>query len=79
MIILTFLQRDENKKFHVMKFRSSLNQDFEKWSGLKMVRENNQKIVQSNIPESDDPKFGAGSVFGKDIKEDSDETGFSGY
>jgi len=62
--------RDEKKKFHVMKFRSSLNQDFEKWTGLKMVRENNQKIIQSNVPENDDPKFGAGSTFGKDIKEE---------
>ena len=62
--------RTDNKKYHVMKFRASLNQDFSKWSSSRMVRENNQKIVQSNIPENDDPKFGAGSVFGKDMKEE---------
>ena len=24
-------QREENRKYHVMKFRASLNQDFSKW------------------------------------------------
>jgi len=62
--------RDDTKKFHVMKFNASLNQEFGKWTNARMVRENNQKIVQSNIPADDDPKFGAGSVFGKDIKEE---------
>jgi hypothetical protein len=63
-------QREENKKYHVMKFRASPNQDFSKWTGSRMVRENNQKIVQSNVPQDDDPKFGAGSVFGQDMKEE---------
>ena len=63
--------RDETRKYHVMKFRNSLNQDFSKWSACKMVRENNQKIVQANVVENDDPKFGAGSVFGKDMKEEA--------
>ena len=35
-----------------------------------MVRENNQKIVKSNVPQDDDPKLGAGSNFGKDMKEE---------
>ena len=61
----------EYKKYHVTKFRASLNQDFSKWTGSRMVRENCQKIVQSNVPQDDDPKFGAGSVFGKDMKEES--------
>merc|ERR1711879_238152 len=47
------------------------NQDLSKWSSCKMVRENNQKVVQANIPQDDDPKFGAGSVFGKDMKEEA--------
>ena len=64
-------QREENRKYHGMKFRASLNQDFSKWTGSRMVRENSQKIVQSNVPQDDDPKFGAGSVFGKDMKEES--------
>ena len=62
--------RDDSKKHHVMKFNASLNQEFSKWGNVRMVRENNQKILQSNIPADDDPKFGAGSVFGKDIKEE---------
>ena len=62
--------RDDSKKFHVMKFNASYNQEISKWTNARMVRENNQKIVQSNIPADDDPKFGAGSVFGKDVKEE---------
>ena len=69
--VVCVLQREEYKKYHVTKFRASLNQDFSKWTGSRMVRENCQKIVQSNVPQDDDPKFGAGSVFGKDMKEES--------
>merc|ERR1719228_3254642 len=61
----------ENKKYHVMKFNASLNVDFSKWTQARMVRENNQKIVNSTQPVDDDPKFGAGSVFGKDMKEEA--------
>lgn len=64
-------KREENKKYHVMKFNASLNIDFSKWSQARMVRENNQKIQNSNIPADDDPKFGAGSTFGKDVKEEA--------
>ena len=60
-------QREENRKYHVMKFPASINQDFSKWTGSRMVR---KKIVQSNVPQDDDPKFGAGSVFRKDMKEE---------
>ena len=56
--VLRVLQREENKKYHVMKFRASLNQDYSMWTGSRMVRENNQKIVQSNVPQDDDPKLG---------------------
>jgi len=71
--------REENKKYHVMKFNASLNVDFSKWTQVRMVRENNQKIVNSNQPVDDDPKFGAGSVFGKDMKEEArrQKLGFS--
>jgi len=63
--------REENKKYHVMKFNASLNVDFSQWTQARMVRENNQKIVNSTQPVDDDPKFGAGSVFGKDMKEEA--------
>ena len=52
-------QREENKKYHVMKFPASINQDFSKWTGSRMVRENSQKIVQSNVPQDDDPSRGS--------------------
>ena len=48
-LVVRVLQREENKKYHVMKFRASINQDFIKWTGSRMVRENNQKIVQSKV------------------------------
>lgn len=62
--------RNERKKYHVMKFNASLNIDFSKWTQARMVRENNQKILNQQ-PQDDDPKFGAGSVFGKDVKEEA--------
>ena len=31
-------QREENKKYHVMKFRAKLNQDFIMWTGSRMVK-----------------------------------------
>ena len=34
---------------------------------VRMVRENNQKFLNFNKGE-DEPKFGAGSAFGKDMK-----------
>jgi len=63
--------RDERRKYHVMKFNASLNIDFGKWSQARMVRENNQKILNQANFGDDDPKFGAGSVFGKDVKEEA--------
>jgi len=63
--------RDENKKYHIMKFNASLNVDFAKWGQARMVRQDNKKIVNSTRPQDDDPKFGAGSVFGKDAKEEA--------
>jgi len=66
--------REENKKFHVMKFntsdKASVNVDFSKWSQARMVRENNEKIFKP-MKETDEPKFGAGSAFGKDAKEEA--------
>jgi hypothetical protein len=37
--------RDEKKKYHVMKFSGSQNIDFSKWTQARMVRENNEKIL----------------------------------
>ncbi|XP_023343999.1 general transcription factor IIF subunit 1 [Eurytemora carolleeae] len=53
-----------------MKFKSSMNIDFSTWSQVRMVRENNQKVFNT-FQVDDQPKFGAGSAFGKDAKEEA--------
>jgi len=66
-----------NKKHHVMKFNSSQNIDFSKWSQVRMVRENNMKTFShSNFEEM--PKTGAGSEFGREEKEEARKKKF-GY
>lgn len=60
----------EKKSYHVMKYNNSLKVDFSSWSQVRMVRENNQKFLSFNNQE-DQPKFGAGSAFGKDAKEEA--------
>ncbi|KAF0307526.1 General transcription factor IIF subunit 1 [Amphibalanus amphitrite] len=50
-----------------MQFNSSLLVDFTKWNQVKMVREVPVKAEAG--PE--DPKFGAGSEFGKDMREEA--------
>jgi len=62
-------QRNEQKKFYVMKFNASLGIDVSKWNQVRMVRENNQKVKAQG--EQEEPKFGAGSVFGKEQKEEA--------
>jgi len=61
-------QRNEKKNHYVMKFNSSLAVDVAKWSQVRMVRENNQKVKN---PEEEQPKFGAGSEFGREQKEEA--------
>jgi len=61
---------DDDKTFHVMKFNNSQNIDFTQWNQVRMVRENNQKVFNTSQPD-DQPKFGAGSAFGKDAKEEA--------
>ena len=63
--------KDERKKYHIMQFSSSSNIEFSQWSKVRMVRENNREIVNSTRPQDDGPKFGAGSVFGKEAKEEA--------
>jgi len=62
-------QRNEQKKYYVMKFNSSLGIDVSKWNQVRMVRENNQKVKAQG--EEEQPKFGAGSVFGREQKEEA--------
>lgn len=62
--------RNKQKSFHIMKFRSSTkNTDPAQWSQVRMVRENNKKEYKTN--EDEQPKFGAGSEFGREEREEA--------
>ncbi|XP_046677864.1 general transcription factor IIF subunit 1 isoform X2 [Homalodisca vitripennis] len=61
--------KNSRKRHHVMRFNSVLNVDFAKWGQVKMERENNQKEFAR--PDDDMPKFGAGSEFGREAKEEA--------
>ncbi|XP_022192513.2 general transcription factor IIF subunit 1 isoform X2 [Nilaparvata lugens] len=61
--------KNGRKKHHMMRFNSVLNVDFSKWAQVKMERENNMKEFKG--PDDDQPKFGAGSEFGRDAKEEA--------
>lgn len=53
---------------HVMRFNATLKVDFEKWSNVKMERENNMRDAKAM--EEEMPKFGAGSEYNRDLKEE---------
>lgn len=57
------------KKHHVMRFNGNLNVDFTQWRNVKMERENNLREFKGNN-EEDAPKFGAGSEYNRDLKEE---------
>ncbi|EZA54952.1 General transcription factor IIF subunit [Ooceraea biroi] len=61
--------RNSKKKHNVMRFNATLNVDFTKWSQVKMERENNMKEYKGL--EEEMPKFGAGSEFGRDAREEA--------
>lgn len=52
-----------------MRFNATLGVDFAKWSSVKMERENNMKEFRGI--DEDAPKFGAGSEFGKEAREEA--------
>ncbi|ENN72668.1 general transcription factor IIF subunit 1 [Dendroctonus ponderosae] len=57
------------RKYHVMRFNGNLGVDFAKWTQVKMERENNMKEFKGIDEEQ--PKFGAGSEFGREAKEEA--------
>ncbi|XP_068628637.1 general transcription factor IIF subunit 1 [Battus philenor] len=57
------------KKYHVMRFNATLNVDFANWTHVKMERENNIKEFKGI--EEEMPKFGAGSEYGRDLREEA--------
>ncbi|XP_073961998.1 transcription factor IIFalpha [Choristoneura fumiferana] len=61
--------KNVKKKHHVMRFNATLNVDFAKWTQVKMERENNIKEFKGIDEEM--PKFGAGSEYGRDIREEA--------
>ncbi|XP_052747435.1 general transcription factor IIF subunit 1 [Bicyclus anynana] len=61
--------KNVKKKYHVMRFNATLNVDFAKWTHVKMERENN--IREFKGIEEDMPKFGAGSEYGRDMREEA--------
>ncbi|XP_026726515.1 general transcription factor IIF subunit 1 [Trichoplusia ni] len=61
--------KNVKKKYHVMRFNATLNVDFAKWTHVKMERENNIKEFKGL--DEDMPKFGAGSEYGRDVREEA--------
>lgn len=53
-----------------MRFNYNLNVDFSQWRNVKMERENNMREFKSGL-EEDTPKFGAGSEYNRDQKEEA--------
>ena len=52
-----------------MRFNASVGVDFTKWTQVKMERENNMVQFKSNAEEM--PKFGAGSEYGREQREEA--------
>ena len=48
--------RTGRRNYHIMKFRSSTQDDPSKWTQVRMVRENNKKEYKGN--EEEQPKYG---------------------
>ncbi|CAG4991076.1 unnamed protein product [Colias eurytheme] len=61
--------KNVKKKYHVMRFNATLNVDFAKWTHVKMERENNIKEYKGM--DEDMPKYGAGSEYGRGLREEA--------
>lgn len=60
--------KTNKKKHHVMRFNATLNVDFAQWKAVKMERD---LALQNNRQmEEEIPKFGAGSEYNRDLKEE---------
>lgn len=59
---------DKDKIHHIMRFNDTLNVDFAKWKSVKLEREDNLRDSNSKVEEM--PKFGAGSEFNRDFREE---------
>ncbi|XP_057330621.1 general transcription factor IIF subunit 1 [Microplitis mediator] len=61
--------KNSRKRHNVMRFNATLNVDISKWTQVKMERENNAREYKGY--DEDMPKFGAGSEFGRDAREEA--------
>lgn len=62
------IPKNLKKMHHVMRFNATLKVDFAQWKNVKMERENNMRDARAM--EEDMPKFGAGSEYNRDQKEE---------
>lgn len=62
------IPKNLKKMHHVMRFNATLKVDFAQWKNVKMERENNMRDTQRI--EEEMPKFGAGSEYNRDLKEE---------
>jgi len=60
-----------NKKFSVLKFNPANNVDFQKCEGAKLERENNFREYKISHDIDLQPKFGAGSEYGREQKDEA--------
>ncbi len=61
--------RNRKKTYQVLKFNASLRMDPAKWTACRMARENNKKDHRGG--EEELPKYGAGSEFGREQREEA--------
>ena len=68
-----------SKKYNVMRFSELDNVDFTKWKSVKLDREFSLKEYKSANGDEELPKFGAGSVFGAEQREESRKKRYQKY
>lgn len=68
-VFSVFVPKNQVKKHHVMRFNGNLNVDFAHWKEVNLKRENNLK--QFKTIDDDQPKFGAGSEYNRDAREEA--------
>jgi len=60
------------KPISMMRFNGALNVDITKWANVKMQRDDGGvKSQKSNVVEDEQPKFGAGSEYGREAREEA--------
>ncbi|XP_018495007.1 general transcription factor IIF subunit 1 [Galendromus occidentalis] len=63
------IPKTTKRRFHVMRFLQSRQQTVSEWTQVRMERENNMKEYRTETDEL--PKHGAGSEYGRDLKEEA--------